>query len=144
MKKTLLALTLVASLAIGTSMIASAADGATSVPPTNETSVSTNLSTEELKANMKAAKFEKIDNLIKDGRITAEKGEELKSTIGEKIDNCVNPGSGNGEKSGDCNGFKIGKGKCVTPGSENCATPGNGNGEGLGKGMGHKSNKGCK
>lgn len=124
MKKSVLTLALAGILTIGGTVIAFAdeaietyqcrVNGTTGV----QSLMNEGLSFEEAKDQMLANKFERVDNAVERGTITAERGEEIKAEMEERSESCTTPG----EYQENCEGYGLNQG--------------GGNGQGLGKGNG--------
>lgn len=131
MKKSILTLTLAGILTVGGTVLAFADDlvenyeyrqsGSTRV----ESLVNGGLSFEEAKDQMLASKFERIDEAVERGTITAERAEEIKVEIEDRAENCTTPG----EYRENCEGYGLNQGLGKVAGA------GSGYGNGQGRGM---------
>lgn len=127
-KKKIVTLTLGAILVLGSIGVAFAADANTDTETTNTTFARGNgmmlyasdLTVEELLNE----KIDRIDQLVSDGSITEEQGEEYKTLITERMASCTVPGENRDSNERLGIGFGKGNGR------------GNGQGRGFGNGCG--------
>ncbi|GIM27402.1 hypothetical protein CPJCM30710_00680 [Clostridium polyendosporum] len=123
MKKSLIALAMAGVLAIGTGIVAFASESDSGSAPfgfrtKGTTGVQYEMSQgktfEEAKSAMLQKKYEYIDKAVADGKITKERGEELKAQMKENSDACTEPGSmrGKGNGLGLGGGRGMGFGQC--------------------------------